>query len=203
MKRLTLGVIAVLVASVLITDARAGVVQRRQPTGHLHVMTGSGPIVGHGPLKRFRVAVEEGLHVDRQQFVQVVQDTLGARRGWGHDYSFKRVSGTRYSFTVVLASPQTTDGLCYPYRTGGIYSCYNGGRSVINSYRWKQGAASYGWGKHLRPYRRYVVSHEIGHALGHQHEYDCRPDGKAPVMMQQSKSLYGCTRNPWPYPRSG
>jgi hypothetical protein len=85
-------------------------------------------------------------------------------------------------------------------QTGGIYSCYNNGRSVINSHRWSRGAASYGWRKHLAIYRKYVVSHEVGHALGHGHLYSCRSDGLAPTMMQQTKSLYGCKRNPWPYP---
>jgi len=166
--------------------------------GKLVVAKGDGPVVGSGSRIRYRVAFEAGISMDRQFFVDMVQGTLGDRRGWGHANSFRRVQSAPYRFTVVLASRATTDQLCYPFQTNGLYSCYNNGRAVINLYRWRHGAASYAG--HLRSYRHYVISHEIGHALGHQHQYSCLASGLAPVMMQQTKSLYGCQRNPWPFP---
>jgi Protein of unknown function (DUF3152) len=169
---------------------------------HLHLVHGHSAVVGHGPLKRFRVEVQSSLHKKQKEFTAMVLATLGDRRDWGHDYRFKRVSSGRYTFTVVLATPEETNRLCEPLNTASIYSCYNGGRSIINDYRWSKGAASYHWKKRLTAYRRYVISHEIGHALGHAHVYHCRADGLAPTMMQQTKSLYGCKRNPWPYPHA-
>jgi hypothetical protein len=167
-------------------------------TGDLVVVPGVGELVGHGPTRRYTVEVESGLGVSGASFAAAVAHTLGQDEDWGADYSFKRVSSGPVSFTVTLASPAETDALCRPQNTGGWLSCFNGSRAVINADRWKYGAKTYG--SDLAGYRIYVVSHEVGHALGHGHQYSCLSGGLAPVMMQQTKSLYGCTRNPWPHP---
>lgn len=168
-------------------------------------MPGSSAVVGSGPLRRFKVEVEEGLAPGLRgygaDFAAVVARTLGDPRGWGHGgrMSFQRVSSGRVSFTVTLAGPATTDRLCRPLQTRGIFSCYDSrGRAVINAMRWRDGARTYRG--HLAEYRQYVISHEVGHALGHGHVTGCRADGRAHTMLQQTKSLFGCTRNAWPYP---
>ena len=175
-----------------------------QGTGSFLVVPGRSGVLGDGPVRRYRVEVERGLAGDLDRyaadFAGFVQRTLGDPRGWGHRgrMSFQRVASGDISFTVVLASPATTDRLCRPLQTNGIFSCYQGGKAVINVMRWSEGARSYAG--HLQEYRQYVVSHEVGHALGHGHVSSCRGDGRAPTMMQQTKSLQGCARNPWPYP---
>jgi hypothetical protein len=82
--------------------------------------------------------------------------------------------------TIVM--PKTTDRLCAPYLRCGEVSCQNGDRVVLNAKRWLLGADSYG--SDLTNYRRYLVNHEFGHALG-KHHVDCPGPGRlAPVMMQ-------------------
>jgi Protein of unknown function (DUF3152) len=67
---------------------------------------------------------------------------------------------------------------------------------VLNAKRWLLGVDSYG--TDLTNYRRYLVNHEFGHALG-KHHVDCPGSRRlAPVMMQQTKGLGACRKNPWP-----
>lgn len=66
-----------------------------------------------------------------------------------------------------IVTPKTTDRLCAPYLTRGEVSCQNGNRVVLNAKRWLLGADSYG--SDLTNYRRYLVNHEFGHALGKHH----------------------------------
>lgn len=167
-------------------------------SGRLVVVPGTSAVRGSGPLRRFTVEVEAGLKNDPAAFAAAVERVLFDPRGWAGSgrMSFQRVSSGPVSFRVTLASPRTTDRLCSPLDTGGIYSCWNGARAVLNAMRWNDGAASYRGD--LASYRTYMVNHEVGHGLGHGHTTRCGAGGLAPVMMQQTKSLYGCRRNPWP-----
>jgi len=156
-----------------------------------------------GRIVRYRVLVEDGLTlrgepVDEREFARVVHRILTDERGWQpiDDVAFARVSAEGSDVDVVLASPDTTDALCAPLGTGGWLSCFNGYATVLNARRWFAGAASYG--DDLVGYRRYLVSHEMGHYLGYQHVACPAPGAVAPVMVQQTKSLDGCEKGPWP-----
>jgi hypothetical protein len=184
----------------------APVVRRAEPpvvargNGELVRVPGSGPRTGTGPLLRYTVAVEGGLGLDAREFAGAVEQVLGDPRSWGAGGrgSFARVSSGPVAFRVLLASPATTDRLCAPLRTRGRYSCATGRLAVVNSMRWLRGAAAYDG--ELEDYRRYVVNHEVGHALGHDHA-GCPGRGRpAPVMMQQTKGVGACRAQPWPYP---
>ncbi len=143
----------------------------------------------------YRFEVEKGLPFAPPEVARFVQATLADGRGWAAHHRLTRVDD-HADLRIVLASPETADALCAPLDTGGRLSCRNGTDVVLNAWRWSFGADSYAGD--LEAYRRYVVSHETGHALGYPH-VDCPGPGEpAPVMVQQTKGLDGCEANPWP-----
>jgi len=156
---------------------------------------------GRGTLYRYIVEVERGLAIDGQRFAATVERILGDPRGWtaGGAVALQRVRSGPVAFRVTLASPTTTDRLCAPLDTDGIYSCEAGGRVVLNAWRWLRGARAYR--TDLAAYRTYLVNHEVGHALGHGHASCPALGAPAPVMVQQTITTEGCHANPWPLPR--
>ncbi|WP_245667895.1 DUF3152 domain-containing protein [Actinomadura macra] len=154
-----------------------------------------------GTLLRYTVEVERGLPVAGGGFAAEVHRVLNDPRGWGRGgvLRFQRVDRGPVRFRVALSSPALTDRMCAPLVTGGELSCSSGGRSVINARRYGEGAVTYGGD--LASYREYVINHEVGHALGHGHQRCPGAGVRAPVMVQQTKSLGGCRPNPWPFPR--
>lgn len=162
--------------------------------------TTAPPAGTRGPVVDYLVEVERGLPFTGPRFADQVHRILNDPRGWGHGGAmrFRRVSGGPVRFRVSLSSPALTDRVCAPLITGGQLSCREGERSVINALRWASGDDSYG--RDVLSYREYLVNHEVGHALGHGHRSCPGPGERAPVMVQQTKSLYGCRPNPWPHP---
>jgi hypothetical protein len=166
------------------------------------VVPGRSPVSGRGPLQQYTVEVEDGVTLNGPAFAAEVEQTLGDRRGWGAGgrMSFQRVSDpAQAAFRVTLTSMMTVRNLC-GYTIRSETSCFNGAtqRVVINNARWVRGATSFAGDLEL--YRQYVVTHEVGHAFGHQHELCPTQDGPAPVMMQQTLTTGRCRPNPWPFP---
>jgi hypothetical protein len=173
--------------------------------GKLSVVDGSSRVYGTGPLKRFIVEIEDGIDVDGPGFATAVATTLGDPRSWGNGgrMSFQRVGAAaaaagQFDFRVALVSPGHMETYCPGVGTGGYTSCRYGDRAVINLARWATAVPDYQGD--VPTYRLYVVNHEVGHALGHQHEFCAGPGQVAPVMQQQTLGLKGCVKNAWPYP---
>jgi len=181
----------------------AGFVQKG--AGTVSVVDGTSKVYGSGPLQRFVVETEDGIRVDGDAFAGAVVSTLADPRSWGHGgrMSFQRVGAAQaaakqYDFKVTLVSPGSMEIYCPGVGTGGYTSCRYGDRAVINLARWSTAVPDYQGD--VATYRLYVVNHEVGHALGHHHEFCSGPGQVAPVMQQQTLGLKGCVKNAWPYP---
>ena len=173
--------------------------------GTFRYASGTGPVLGtSGPVHRFRVAIESNIKVvGMAAFIAKIDATLGDARSWvaGRRTRLEQVAGDSSSeFTIYLATPQTTNRLCAPLRSGGYTSCRQGPKVVLNLARWMTSVRYYTNAKVvLDTYRTYMINHEVGHALGHDHEL-CPGTGKAaPVMQQQTFGLHGCRPNAWPF----
>lgn len=167
-------------------------------SGMFDIVTPGDPTAGPvGGDTTFTVEIERGLPFAGPALARRVVATLVDARGWspvtGH--TFRQV-GVAPTIRILVATPDTTDALCAPLLTRGEVSCRNGELVVINARRWAFGVPHYAG--RLLDYRRYVVNHEVGHALGRSHESCLSPGSKAPVMLQQTYGLDGCARNPWP-----
>ncbi|SCG66228.1 DUF3152 domain-containing protein [Micromonospora humi] len=169
-----------------------------------------GGVLGRaGVLRRFRVAVEDGSGEQARAFGDAVQRALAGPGSWvdGGRLRLQRVApGTRYDFTIYLATRDTAGRLCgaggIDIRKGGVpyTSCRVPGKVVINLDRWRTSAPHLVAARMpLDTYRLYVVNHEVGHQLGHHHEACPNAGRPAPVMQQQTLFLDGCRPNPWPY----
>jgi hypothetical protein len=178
------------------------------------VLPGTTQPVGSGRLYRYSIDVEKGIRgIDLTSFADLVVKTLSDRRSWsGHGVRLQRVDAGPIDFHISLTSSLTVRRLC-GYTIHVETSCYaaagsaaglSTNRVVLNDARWVRGAEAY-LGD-LAQYRVYMINHEDGHALGHQHAHQCLSNGLAPVMMQQTFGVMDaatgklCQANPWPYP---
>ncbi|MGN9802215.1 DUF3152 domain-containing protein [Micromonospora sp. L32] len=172
-------------------------------SGRFAAADGRSPVRGYdGPLRRYRVAVEEGTGQDVDLFADTVDEALADRRSWiaSGELRVQRVpEAAAADFTVYLASPATSERMCAEggLMTEGYTSCRLPGQVIINLARWMDAVPDYG--APLAVYRTYVVNHEIGHELGEEHQACPGPGAPAPVMQQQTYGLDGCVANAWPY----
>ncbi|MGI8677808.1 MAG: DUF3152 domain-containing protein, partial [Jatrophihabitans sp.] len=192
----------------------AGVPYTAKGDGTFRVLPGTSPKVGTGKLFRYSIDVEDGITgTDLAQYEKVVVDTLADPRSWSaHGVALKRVDSGPIDFHVSLTSSMTVRKLCgydIPvetscYVTAGSVGNLGVNRVVFNLSRWARGSTAY-LGD-LAAYRSYMINHEDGHAIGHNHAHQCLSGGLAPVMMQQTFGLRStrtgklCQANPWPYP---
>ncbi len=136
---------------------------------------------------------------DFTDFRTKVNETLNDKRGWSRaNLRFVEVKNG-YDLTVILSDGSHLD---FPGCSSAL-SCTDSNRNyvIINDERWRTGTeASRANNMSQRDYQHMVVNHEMGHWLGHHaHATGCSNGGPAPLMLQQSTGLRGCSSmNPWP-----
>lgn len=180
----------------------SGVDLPHSASGNFLVLKGSQAAPAARVTHSVRIEVEEGLPVSVEEFSEFVMDSLNDERSWAKDgaFAFSRTDGDA-TIRIMLASPGTTDALCTPLATNGMWSCGRNGRAVINADRWINSAPAFAEaGGDIDTYRHYLINHEIGHLIGFDHVPCPVPGGPAPVMLQQSIGLQGCTPNGWVHP---
>lgn len=162
--------------------------------GTFHIVPGTSEPFGTGSDHRtFTIEVEDGIQSTAadSHFADAVMDVLSSETSWIGTGSFtlRRVDSGNPDFRVTLASQMTTRKADFcGWQVQLEASCYNylPGRVVINDARWMRGA--YSFNGDLTSYRVYAINHEVGHALGFNHEACPSHGALAPIMMQQSWS---------------
>ncbi|CAM3813707.1 DUF3152 domain-containing protein [Smaragdicoccus niigatensis] len=192
--------------------------------GTWHTVPGTTKQVGGGHVFTYMVEVEDGNDTTAlggdEKFAKIVDDTLADPKSWTKDkkFGFQRIDSGTPDFRISFAAQTTARKICgfdVPVDT----SCYDqdNNRVVITAPRWVRGAVAFDGD--IGAYRRYVINHEVGHAIGFHQHAPCDTDGGlAPVMMQQTfgtanNEVYNldpagvvpkdgkeCKPNAWPYP---
>lgn len=100
---------------------------------------------------------------------------------------------------AIQLTPQSVLDRLFPsFSNDGLSVCDVGSREIfINEDRWLRKYPDRSE-MSLADYRCYVLNHEIGHALGFDHERCTGRGHPAPIMLQQTLGLHGCTPSPFP-----
>ena len=135
--------------------------------------------------------VDEDVSYPPEIFEQEVAAYLADPDGWiSRGYTF--VKSTSPKVIVHLTTPATLK------KNGcidGHLSCaeMNGKHMYLNVERWTKGAPPSKLT--LKRYRQYMVTHEMGHILGHDHVKCSGKNHPAPLMMQQTLGIGHCSPN--------
>lgn len=140
---------------------------------------------------RYTTVVDPDVKYPSKQFADEVAIYLADPDGWvSESYSFVRSRAPRV--VIHLSSPDyLAKNGCHDPKL----SCaeLGGHHMYLNFKRWTDGAVASKLS--LDDYRQYMVSHEMGHILGHDH-VSCPASGApAPIMLQQTKGIGACKPN--------
>ena len=137
----------------------------------------------------------------QQVFEKIAAPLVEHPLGWKH---LRVVHDAASADSVVTLTPQRIIDQMFPkeFAKKKLSVCNMETREVwMNEDRWRRTIPD---NSHLplSAYRAYMVQHELGHALGHEHARKCSKRGDAaPVMIQQTLGIGKCSPNPFPTSR--
>jgi hypothetical protein len=142
---------------------------------------------------RYTTSVDPDVNYSASKFAEEIDIYLNDPDGWeSRGYEFVRVDKTP-NVHIRLCSPHTMLHESGCKRDDLSCAEMNGHKMYLNAHRWTSGSKVSG--QDLDGYRQYVVSHEMGHILGHDHVKCPGPDQPAPIMMQQTLGIGQCRPN--------
>ncbi len=159
----------------------------------------TGHMVDGAKIIYYKTFVWGSVTASFSDFKAKVAETLNDPRGWVRaGLKFVEVESSQ-DVNVILSDPASLEAT--PGCSGDLSCTTWANQVIINDVRWREGTdASRAGGMSTRDYQHMVVNHEMGHWLGHYaHEEGCAAGGPAPIMLQQSTGLRGCSSfNAWP-----
>jgi hypothetical protein len=150
----------------------------------------------------YSVSANPTTGVTSEEVESLAAIVLADPRSWSpiKKVRFARVGWSKARLRIRVLTPKATDRFCAPFRTQSYKSCSKNWDVAFNADRWRLGSVYSGMP--LDQYRIYLINHEIGHSLGEVHLGCPGAQRVAPVMLQQTIGLQGCTPNPWPNPNA-
>ena len=143
---------------------------------------------------KYHISIQDGLKRSLKHFADFVENVLTDKRTW-KKYSFKRtMNKSEAKFKIILTKPSDIFHLC---NMKGL-SCTNMITKdvFINSSRWFNGSKPSKL--RLNDYRKYLINHEVFHALGGGHNV-CKENQICGVSHQQTLGIPKNSKpNPWP-----
>ena len=138
---------------------------------------------------KFSFTIDPNISLNYSETLLEITAYLNDPDGWGILFL---PTSTNPDFRIRMCSDLNITKICG--LPSGLSCAEMGGTHMyLNVDRWLHGASKSGLD--LPNYRQYMVSHEVGHILGHGHTKCPGRGNPAPIMMQQTLGIGSCKPN--------